>query len=71
MEEFRYMAFPPTSNLDFAFSSALQELGAGRGGGVIDVSFPSLRTIWGRTRVVKASRGVSVADGDMIDLRTR
>jgi hypothetical protein len=60
------MAFPWTSNLNFALPSALREAGTGRGAGVFEFSSPLLRTIWGRTRAVRASRGVSVADGGMI-----
>jgi len=62
------MAFPWTSNLNLARPSALKEVGTGRGAGVFEFSSPLLRTIWGRTRAVRASRGVSLADGGMIVL---
>lgn len=61
------MAFPWTSNLSFALPSALREVVIRGGGAVFDVVSPLLRTIWGRTREVRSSWGVS-AVGAMLDI---
>lgn len=50
------MAFPFTSNLNFALASGVMEVGIGAGGGVNEVASPLLKVIWGRTRLVRSSR---------------
>jgi hypothetical protein len=62
-----YMAFPFTSNLSLALSSAFMWEDVGAGAAVIDLSSPLLRVIWGRMRLVRASLSVGAGfDGDMI-----